>query len=278
MLAIEKKTKKSDFISQRKAFEEFVKAQESEKTEKYIENAKNKFKIEFDEMDGKRKFNRKLMDEKPMTTTEAQNRMKDIELERDQQELELAPTRLFDGPRFDRDKFNAFFEKNYKNDDSNELVKRAGMPSPFNDLPGGSFIACEDEKYGDIYDEDENVQGTDVYSAVSGIGRKVKLTKDDFDKFRDYNTEYSSHNVVTKDSKADMERRMKERENDDKFYEARKYNDYDTDKNLGGYGILNNVGLTGNELEWDKEEIDEKVVRKLLSHLQSEEKRKGRSK
>ena len=72
---------------------------------------------------------------------------------------------------------------------------------------------------------------------------------------------------------------MREREIEDKLYEARKMQDFDTDKAMGGYGFLHQVGLTGKEMEWDKEEIDESTIKKLIAYRQSEEKDiKNRSK
>ena len=35
---------------------------------------------------------------------------------------------------------------------------------------------------------------------------------------------------------------------------------------MGGYGFLHHVNLEGKELEWDKEEVDEDAILKLLTH------------
>jgi hypothetical protein len=63
----------------------------------------------------------------------------------------------------------------------------------------------------------------------------------------------------------DLERRLREREEDDKLYDGRKMKDFDTDPKMNGYGILHNVGLTGRELEFD-EDVDDKTVKKLLEY------------
>jgi hypothetical protein len=77
---------------------------------------------------------------------------------------------------------------------------------------------------------------------------------------------FSNHNAERgKSYQEDMERKLREREDDDKLYDTRKIKDFDTDPRMNGYGILNNAGLTGRELEFD-EDVDDKTVRKLLEY------------
>jgi DnaJ-class molecular chaperone len=56
MLAIERKARKSDFTSQKKAFEEFIKAQDNEISSKGIEHAKSKFRLDWEDMDRKKRY------------------------------------------------------------------------------------------------------------------------------------------------------------------------------------------------------------------------------
>jgi curved DNA-binding protein CbpA len=280
MLSIERKARKSDYTSQKKAFEEFIKAQETDVSAKGIEHVKSKFRLDWDDMDRKRGVrttgkleDKKLgqLDEEPLSSIDAVKRLKDIKLEREQDEIEFTQPEIFTADNFDRERFNALFEFKYKQSKDDQLVKHTGMPSAFNDVQGSSFISCEGH-YDDMFDEGNEVSGTDMYGSISDTGKKVKVSKDDLDKVRGSKTEFSSHNVISKDYKSDIEKRLKEREFEDKLYESRKIQDYDTDKTMGGYGFLHHVGLTGRDMEWDREEIDESTIQKLIAYRESEDK------
>lgn len=277
MLAIEKKARKSDLINQRKAFEEFIKAQETDATTKGIEYAKSKFRVDWEDMDRKRGIktlgklddkNLGQLDEKTLSANDTFKRLKDMEMEREQEEIEFTQPEIFTGGNFDREKFNALFELKYKQDKDDQLVRHSGMPSAFNDVPGTSFISCEGN-YDDIFDEGGDYSGNN-YGSINDTGRKVRVSKDDLEKIKGFKTEYSSHSAISKDYKNDIEKRLREREIDDKMYEGRKMQDFDTDKTMGGYGFLHQVGLTGKELDWDSEQIDESTFRKLIAYRQSE--------
>ena len=205
MLAIEKKAKKADFMSQKKAFEEFIKAQETDATTKGIKNAEAKFKLDYDEMDRKRGIDRSKIEELPMSSSDAIKRLKDIELEREQDELEFTQPEIFPADKFNREEFNALFELKYKQDKDDQLIKHGGSPSAFNDIPGSSFISCEGN-YDDIFDEENNISGTDFYGSINDIGRKVKVSKDDIDKVKGVKTNYSAHNTISKDYRNDIRR------------------------------------------------------------------------
>lgn len=281
ILFIEKKSRKSDIFSQKKAFDEFMKAQESDVSTKGIEHAKNKYRLDWDEMDRKRgsKTSGKLgdiklgyYDEKPILSTEAVKRLKDMEMEREQDEIEFIQPKIFDS--FDREKFNALFELKYKHDDDDQLIKH-GAPIAFNNIQGSSFISCEDDKnYDDIYDESA-ITGNTMFGSVN-IGRKANVTRDDLNKIKGHNTEYSSHNVISSDYRSDIEKRLREREVDDELYDERKVHDFDDDNTMGGYGFMHQVGLTGRELDWEQEEIDESAMKKLIAFRQLEEKTKAK--
>lgn len=274
MLDIEKKTRRSNIFNQKKAFEEFIKTQEKDAPKK--EYAEAKYKIDYAEMDRKSGFDRSKYNEQPLSSVDAIKKLKDMELEREQEELEFQQPELFTAGNFDREKFNALFELKYKqNQKDNQLMKHTGLPSAFNDVAGSSFISCEGEegdgKYGNIFDEGE-VRGNDRYGSIYDTGERVQVNKDDLDKIKGYKTEYSTHNVIGNDYKSEIEKRLREREMEDKLYEARKYKDFDTDKTMGGYGFLHQVNLTGNELEWENEEIDESTIKKLIAYRHEEEK------
>lgn len=271
MLAIERKARRADFLTQRKAFEEFIKAQETDVSAKSLENATAKFRVEFDDLDRKRGIDRNKFKEDPISSTDAVKRMKDMEMEREQDEIEFTQPKIFDDPlNFDRDKFNVVFEKLYKQDKEDQLVKHTGLPSAFNDGAGASFISCE-RNYDDLFDEGETVTGTGAYGTVSEFGKKVSVSRDDIEKVKSRRSDYKTHNSITPEYSNDIERRLRERESEDRMFDARKIQDFETDTKMDGFTFLHEVGVTGRELEWEKEEIDEETVKKLLAYRQEEE-------
>jgi len=267
MLLIEKKTRKLDFISQRKAFEEFIKAQDNEVSSKSIDHAKSKFKIDFDDMDRKRGVDRSEIDI-VLAPEDAFKRMKDMQMAREQDEIEFAQPKIFDKSNFDRNKFNSLFELKYRNESDDQIIKH-GIPSAFNDVGASSFISCEGP-YDDIFDERDDISGTDLYGSIKDTGKTVEVTKDDIKKTKGYKNAYSTHNSIEHDYHEEMAKRLREREMEDKLYEDRKMQDYDKDDKMGGYGFLHEVGLTGNELECD--DLDEVAIEKLIAFRQLDEK------
>ena len=277
MLALEKKARKIDFVNQKKAFDEFIKAQQNDISSKNIEHARSKFRIDWEDMDRKRgaktfsKFNDKNLgtlghlEEKAMSSRDSSQRLKDMEMEREQEEIEFMQPEIFKKGKFDKETFNALFELKYKHDKDDQLVKHS-LPSAFNDVSESPFVSCEGN-YDDIFDENNN-------NLFNINDEKVTVSKDDMNKVKGLKTQYKSHKIKTDDYKNDIEKRLREREADDKLYESRKMQDFDQDNNMGGYGFLHEVGLTGKELDWDREEIDEQTFRKLIAYRQSEEKLK----
>ncbi|AYV84660.1 MAG: DnaJ domain protein [Hyperionvirus sp.] len=273
VLAIERKVRKADFLSSKKAFEEFIKAQDTDVTSKGtkgLEYAKSKYKLDSDDLDRKRGIDRSQLEEKPMATEEAVKRMRDIEMTREQDDIEYAQPKIFNDEHLPMDKFNRLFELKYKGNANggkdDGLVKHGGLPSAFNDLGDSSFISYRGDLSDELFEEGENVKGTDRYALASeiGIGKKVHINPEDLEKIGHQKSEYDSHKVFTKEYKNDIEKRLREREMEDKEYENRKVGDFNTDKSMGGYGFLHQVNLTGEEEELENE-IEEGARRKLLA-------------
>ena len=186
---------------------------------------------------------------------------------------------MFEEGRFDPEKFNQMFE--LKNSKTNQLMKHKGAPTAFNldGIGGGcgssdtSFVSCEID-YNELYEENDDIDGTDLFASFkNNFGPDVNITDRDIRKMNSStgSSNYNNHNVVDDDYKAEIERRMKEREQEDEMYDSRKLKDYKNDDDtMGGYGFLYQVGLTGEELEWDKEEMDDDALRKLLKHREEE--------
>lgn len=269
MLAIERKSRKSDYINQKKAFEEFIKAQETENNPKALKHAESRFKIEFDELDRKRGFDRSKLDDSPLQERDAVKRLKNMEMEREQDELEFTQPEIFSSGGFDREKFNALFEYKYKQEKDDLIIERTGAPSAFNDANGSSYTSCN-INYDEMFDEEQEPKNSNFFSSINEIGKRFRVTKDDLDKIKNHKSSYNTHNYISKDYKNEMDRRLREREQEDKLYESRKINDYDTDDKMGGYGFSHQLGLSNENFEY-QEEVDEDALRKLIAFRHAEE-------
>lgn len=103
------KARDSDFISMKAKFKEFNELAENEKKSKTKEQVKIDFDRAFNEMDARVKLDRTRLNEK-LTQDEIKKRMSDLALQREQEDIELAPTRVFDPKNFNIGKFNAMFD------------------------------------------------------------------------------------------------------------------------------------------------------------------------
>lgn len=283
MLSIQKKTKKMNFNDQKKAFDDFLKAQNQSNNEKDTNKKKKymeaQYKLEYEKMDKRRGFDRSKMEDIPMKKEDSIKRIRDLEMAREQDDIEFIQPKIFDEDTvFDPIKFQTLFELKYKDKDESKLAKYK-CPAPFNEIGDNSNMGCNfdtngnGEGYDDLFIEEENDNTN--YGTLSrdlGINKKVRVTADDIKKLRasELVTDYNAHNYNDEGTKADLERRLNERISEDKLYEAGGIHDFNDDPEMGGYGFLHQVGLTGKELEWDKDDIDEHAVKKLISHQKSE--------
>jgi curved DNA-binding protein CbpA len=268
-IKIERASKKAMYAQQRKEFDDFIKAQEDENTVENKKKAENKFKLEYSEKDNKVGFNRALFEQekiKPLQEDEISSRIDSLRMTREQEEIEFTPKKMFDG-EFNHEKFHAMYEKKYKN--SHDLVKSSGNPSAFNNEASSAFDPSTD--YDAMFDDGD--ANTSMFSSLNIFGNSVDITDDDLNDVRvNVKSEYSRYNEEKgKSYQTELEKKLKERELEDSIYEDRKFKDFDTDPNMGGYGFLKNAGLTGKELEFEYDENDNQVAAKLLQHRRTKD-------
>lgn len=277
VLLIEKKTRKSNYVSQKKAFEDFIKAQDTDLDGKKGQVARAKHSLEYDELDRKRGFDRKRYDQEkdnPLDAHATSKRYEDLMLTREQDDIELTQKKIFTEDTWNPDKFNELFELKYKKG-NDKLVKHNGMPSAFNESSGGNYTNADD--YEDLFDEREEGADNDHYGSLKHFDETDnQITDEDVRRLKSLkgSKDYKGHNSdrSSKSYHDDLERRIKDRENEDELYNNRKMKDFETDSKMGGYGFLHQVGLTGKELELDDgDDIDENAVRKLIEYRKAEE-------
>ena len=273
MLFIEKKTQKSTYFNQKKAFDDFINAQDNEKDERRQEAARNKFDLDFIDIDSKRGFDRKKYDEElanPLSSKDTSRRLDTLIASREQDEIELTQRRIFSEDQWNPERFNELFEKKYKKG-KGDLVKHGGAPSAFNDGVGASLYGKDE-----LYDETD-VGDESTFSSLKHFDKNTEeITDEDIKQlkkmkgFKDYKGHLENRG---QDYQNELDNRLRERDAEDELYNARKIKDFDTDDKMGSYGFLHQVGLTGRELEWEEEDVDDKTMRKLIEFRNNEKKK-----
>jgi curved DNA-binding protein CbpA len=252
-----------DHVKLKEQAKGYYKAQEGEVHKISDDDRKKTFKTVFSDMDKKHGYKRDD-DDKKITSKSATTLLRDLELARQQEDIENIHDRIFaDG--FDTAKFNAAFDAMHKS--NGELIKHSGNPDAWNstsDQFGASFSSINN--YEDIYAEDENI-GNTVYGSVKiDNTKKKKITKSDIEKIQ--SADYTKgHNYKGDEYLKSIEEKLKERELEDEKYKNREFTDYSADS-YGGYGIFENLGLkNAGSLTWAEDEDDIKTRYNRLLEL-----------
>lgn len=241
-----KYSKNNDHIKLKQSFDNYNELQgKKEITEEDLKRAKLEFEKGFGELDQKHNLDRKKLDDVKLTNDEISSRFNDLMLQREQDELDFTQNNIFEGNNFNVSKFNAMFDL-YKNGHNGPgEVTKYGNVSAFNDA--GNFTSINDMN--NLYDDDTNtLQGGLQFSSVN-FGKENKLDKDKLKNIGD--ASYTkNHNKKDENYVNELERRMKERDQEDNFYKNRKLDDFDVkDKS---FQFLQQVGITDNILDFEE--------------------------
>jgi len=273
LLNIEKKTKKNNFFSQKKSFNDYIKSTKSSKLSKSDKKfLKSKYKFEQDEFDKKRGFDREKLKDPVLSPEDALKRMRDLEMARGQSFIELLNPSLFE--KMDPDKFNALFELKYKdtiNDKS--MINYNGFPSAFNVDNDSAFISLTNDRtsYDDLFEEGDNIRGNEFYASIKkDFGRKVNVTKYDLEKLTSQNkskySNYDIHNNKDDNYNNELLNNIKQRDLLDKEIKEKGLSFFNTEDKT--YEFLHHVGLTGKELQFENEDIDADKIKKFIEQRQ----------
>jgi len=220
---------------------------------------KNEFDKIMEDMDRKHGYKRDKTISDPLKEKKTNKRLTDLQLAREQDDIENIHEKLFEGGRFDIAKFNAAFDVMHKG--YTDLIPHTGNPLAYN-LDGCNFSSLD--TYEDLYAEDD-ILGNSEFGSVKLIQEpNKKLTKSEINKISaaDYT---SNHNYIDKDYKKSLEDKMRERELFTKKLDDRELVDFDGDDACGGYGILSQIGLNSKgNIEWDDDEDVKTRYKKLL--------------
>jgi curved DNA-binding protein CbpA len=238
------KQSSSDFSALKKAADDFFKTQDFTEDE-YNEKKTNALKLFNSDNDFlNKKHGYDSDNEIPIQKDIANTRMKDLEINREQDDIELIQDNLFEKKDFNLAKFNAIFDAMHKRND--ELIPHTGLPNAFNNTDN---FGSQNE-YNSLYDENDYI-GNNIYSSVNLNNRKPtkSITKKDIGNIEpvDY---VEGHNKKDINSNKTLEDLMKEREQEDIKYNERTLADFNTDATMNGYGIFHEIGITGNNINW----------------------------
>jgi curved DNA-binding protein CbpA len=268
------KEAESDFFKLREGASSYMKSQEG-MTKEEKEEAKNMAKLEFDkmwsDMNSKHDFKEYAQDD-ALSKQELSRRMAELNDLRKQEDIEDKPDDIFDG-HLDPTKFNALFDKKYGkvgNAMSGTLIKRDGNPGAWvGGMDNGTYSSFDD--YGKLYTEDDDL-GLDGQNLSSLKDSKTaKLTKDDLDDLSG-GVYYDNHNKLPTDWKAEMKKRLRERELESDKINDMGFTDFNDDPTMGGYGIFDQVGITSqHHLTWDDEGNTRDNYKRLLELRKKEE-------
>ena len=222
----QKVLRSADFESQKNSFAEFMKLQESEITEEKKKMAQIDFEKEVMVKNKKIGFDPSAVAEK-LTKSEIEKRFNDLEAQRKMQEIETTKANPVEGRQFSNAEFNRLFEKSkrkeekkrQKKQEAGELVPYDTGFTAFNDE--GNFMSISGD-YENLFAEEGNF-ASGIYSKNDEFsGNSESGSEGSFEPDVSY---YEGHNK-NKITKEEIDRKMKEREEEDEIYKAMKIEDF----------------------------------------------------
>ena len=261
-----------DFKSAQESFKEFIKLQEQNMTEEDKNIAKLNFEQGIASFDRKHGYNKKDADK--ISEEEHERRVKDMELQRQQEEIELQQDNLFKDREFNPSDFNKMFEKKKRRDEKRKtsgLAKlNANDIAAFNDVDGGSGGVALDQ-YDNLYSQGSFGDYNANYAGIGAgmVGDDNGASDGDISIDSPNEDEYDNHRKgVSKEAlDAEMKRMMAERESQnvvfEQFSEKREFGSAIDDK----YGISSQFGFmvgtdrVGNQKSIKKRNIKEETLK-----------------
>lgn len=246
----------------------------SKTCEKILKKAKKNYWSKFKDLDKKHNLDRKSDEFNFDGNSPANNscekvnlskKITDLEYIREQDDIENFHDKIFD-ETINPAKFNAVFDKFYKNRDENtSIIPHKGNPEAWDNNISNKISFCSIDNYDKLYlNDDENDEFFNdnfgkIYS--KDLNKHKKISKDDVDKI-DEAFYTSNHNYKDSNYTKTIEEKIKEREQESKKLDTRTINDFDMDSSCGGYGITDKIKKVYANIDWDSQkEINEKIKR-----------------
>lgn len=260
-------------------YDTFIKAQENwadeDEKNKLTDEAYKKFLLENALLNEKHGYDSEDVD--AITSDEFNKRLNDLRMAREQEKIEIIPDPICDPKNFNHSKFNIMWNQVHGQGPM-DIIKK-NNPTAFNNVGSrnNEFVGIGNN---DLYDEtnpdnllDDNIEGG--YASIN-FGKELNISANDYNAIDlDDDNDYDNHNKITTDFENEVERRMKEYEQETGGYKDMKFNNFKND-DLGEFGISNQLGFETNNIDWKALETDniENKYKKLLKFREDKELKK----
>jgi curved DNA-binding protein CbpA len=214
-----------DHNSLRQGQEEYINLEQKKTKEKSRDEVKKEFNSFFDEMDKDNNIEREKIHDS-LSTEEINNKIKNLELCRNTDDIENIQENMFENNKFDGKRFNNIFEQ--YNKPNQELTIHSGTPNAWNN----------DMNYMTIEENDNKCEGNSVFSNINTQinNNVIKINQDDL----------QNMNNLTKDEQCldsnTIEQKIADRNTETQKLNSMGFSDFKTE--LGEFGIHNNLKIT----------------------------------
>lgn len=263
----------SDHFSLKQRHDDHLNVEKSGLIKKSKKEQELEFSKIYDEMDRKHKYKRD-MENKKIDENDFSKMTRDLQLAREQEDIENIHEKIFDDGRFNLGKFNAAFDTMKAG--SKDMIAHEGNPLAWNlttsTVSSNKFDSnfSTVENYEDIYLEtnsDEEVLNNLMGAYGSAKFDKYNNTKINVKDIKNLKeADYTEgHNVIEPDFTKSIEQKIRERELETQKFNDRNMDEFITDPSCGGYGIFDNVGI-GNlsKITWDNDDDIQTRYNRLL--------------
>jgi hypothetical protein len=240
----------TDHFKMKKDMEDYFTLQESNITFESKETAKDIFKKEKKDIDDKMKLTNNNL---PIPEKEIKTKLKDLEVTREQEDIENIHDQIFENGKFDLNKFNTAFD--IKHGSSTELIIHEGNPNAWDSYSANPVSFCNIDNYDAIFNENTDVNSA-CFAPIDQLfipnNTSININKDNIE-----DAPYTqSHNNTDEQYNKTLEQKLKEREFETSQLKSLSINEFKTtDDTMGGYGIFHSLGPVNG---WDDLDVKKK--------------------
>lgn len=214
-----KTIKSKNFFTQKNSFDEFRKLQNSEINENGKQSASAKFELAGLELDKEHGFKRNMLDEY-VTEEDAKRKFDDLQIERDQQDIEYEPVNKFNGKlHVSLTEFNKEWERQQKRKSKKSNKDESTIPSDRSIIKWDGIGASNDygtsgtTNYTSIESNYDGLYSTEKFNSSEYASVIHSDSEDDYNSYEsdsDNNIDVSYVNGHIKKNRNDLEKSLKD--------------------------------------------------------------------
>jgi len=248
------------FINIREQYKNFIMSSKTDATRLTKKESQKAFDKNSEDLDKKYNFERNSSG-RIITKAVTSRDFRDLELTREQDDIERVQNNIFEGVPFNNSRFQAAFESVNRN---SAIIPHEGNPDPWKGNSECNYSSIKNSN--SLYTEDDILDACVDYAPISKIDSHKNLTKEDVDNLQDVSyTE--NHNKNKSEYAKVIEKRLQERNQQRQSYSKENMNqsDFDSDPTCGGYGIYHNIGIPDSQsLQWGNDDDIKTRYNRLL--------------